>query len=79
MGQFKTIEDIEAANITVMTIRFGLQKHFIQIRNEDIINDVGYAEANTMFKNRDHSPKFFRQTSLLFHKWLAKRFNLDDA
>ena len=50
MGQFKTIEDIEAANITVMTIRFGLQKHFIQIRNEDIINDVGYAEANTNSK-----------------------------
>ena len=74
-GQFKTIEDIEAANITdvsgtlrkcyaeirktdgelyapksLMTIRFGLQKHFIQKRNEDIINDVGYAEANTMFK-----------------------------
>jgi hypothetical protein len=29
--------------------------------------------------NRDHSPNFFRQTSLLFHKWLAERFNLDDA
>ena len=30
-------------------------------------------------RNRDHSPNFFRQTSLLFHKWLAERFNLDDA
>lgn len=74
-GQFKTIEDIEAAKITdvwetlrkcyaeirktdgelyapksLMTIRFGLQKHFIQKRNEDIINDVGYAVANTIFK-----------------------------
>jgi hypothetical protein len=29
--------------------------------------------------NGDHSPNFFRQTSLLFHKWLAERFNLDDA
>ena len=29
--------------------------------------------------NRDHSPNFFLQTSLLFHKWLAERFNLDDA
>jgi hypothetical protein len=27
----------------------------------------------------DHSPNFFRQTSLLFHKWFAERFNLDDA
>jgi hypothetical protein len=27
-----------------------LLKYFIQKRNEDIINDVGYAEANTMFK-----------------------------
>jgi hypothetical protein len=31
------------------------------------------------FTNRDHSPNFFRQTSLLFHKWLAERFNLDDV
>ena len=29
--------------------------------------------------NGDHSLNFFRQTSLLFHKWLAERFNLDDA
>jgi hypothetical protein len=29
--------------------------------------------------NGDHSSNFFRQTSLLFHKWLAERFNLDDA
>ena len=29
--------------------------------------------------NGDHSPNFFRQTSLLFHKCLAERFNLDDA
>jgi hypothetical protein len=35
---------------SLMTIRFGLQKHFIQKRNDDIINNVGYAEANTMFK-----------------------------
>ena len=33
----------------------------------------------TMSFNGDHSPNFFRQTSLLFHKWLAERFNLDDA
>jgi hypothetical protein len=50
-GQFKTIEDGKLyAPKSLMTIRFGLQKHFIQKRNEDIINDVGYAEANTMFK-----------------------------
>ena len=29
--------------------------------------------------NGDHSPNFLRQTSLLFHKWLAERFYLDDA
>jgi hypothetical protein len=29
--------------------------------------------------NGDHSPNFFRQTSLLFHKWLAERFNLEEA
>ena len=27
----------------------------------------------------DHSPNVFRQTSQLFHMWLAERFNLDDA
>ena len=36
---------------------------------------------NTYFfiSNGDHSSNFFRQTSLLFHKWLTKHFNLDDA
>ena len=29
--------------------------------------------------NEDHSSNFFRQTSLLFNKWLAERFNLDDS
>ena len=29
--------------------------------------------------NGDHSSNCFRKTSLLFHKWLAERFNLDDA
>jgi hypothetical protein len=36
-------------------------------------------EFSVIMYNRDHSPNFFRQTSLLFHKWLAERFNLDDA
>ena len=31
------------------------------------------------FSNGDHSSNFFLQTSLLFHKWLAERFNLDHA
>jgi len=34
---------------------------------------------NQKSSNGDHSPNVFRQTSLLFHKWLAERFNLDDA
>ena len=29
--------------------------------------------------NGVHSPNFLRQMSLLFHKWLAERFNHDDA
>ena len=29
--------------------------------------------------NRDHSRNVLRHTSLLFHKWLTERFNLDDA
>jgi hypothetical protein len=38
------------------------------------------SHSNTLPEiNRDHSPNFFRQTSLLFHKWLAERFNLDGA
>jgi hypothetical protein len=35
--------------------------------------------VQTRSHNGDYSPNFFRQTSLLFHKWLAERFNLDDA
>ena len=32
-----------------------------------------------IIENGDHSPNFFRQKLLLFHKWLAERFNHDDA
>jgi hypothetical protein len=28
---------------------------------------------------RDHSPNFFQQMSLLFHKWLSECFNLVDT
>ena len=39
--------------------------------------DIYY--CNYQLDNGDHSPNFFRQTSLLFHRWLAEHFNLDDA
>jgi hypothetical protein len=47
---------------------FKIDDRYINIDRLSIIGDNG-----------DHSPNFFRQTSLLFHEWLAERFNLEDA
>jgi hypothetical protein len=47
---------------------FKIDDRYINIERLSIIGDNG-----------DHSPNFFRQTSLLFHEWLAERFNLEDA
>ena len=48
-----------------------------------LLHSVIWGEKGCLFYwyrfTGDHSPNFFRQTSLLFHKWLAERFNLDDA
>ena len=38
------------------------------------VHDGGYFRNTSCALNN-----FFRQTSLLFHKWLAERVNLDDA
>ena len=32
------------------SIRYGLQRHFLETRKEDIIHDKSYDEANTLFK-----------------------------
>ena len=32
------------------SIRYGLQRHFLETRKEDIVHDKSYDEANTMFK-----------------------------
>ena len=34
----------------MVTLRFGLQKHFLKTRKEDIINLEQYQSANEMFK-----------------------------
>jgi hypothetical protein len=34
----------------MITLRFGLQKHFLKSRQEDIINSEHYSAANNMFK-----------------------------
>jgi hypothetical protein len=36
-------------------------------------------EQKNQSTNRDHSRNCLRHTSLLFHKWLAERFCLDDT
>ena len=38
------------AKKSMVTLRFGLQKHFLKIRKEDIINLEQYQSANEMFK-----------------------------
>ncbi|XP_061191032.1 uncharacterized protein LOC133199202 [Saccostrea echinata] len=38
------------AGTSVMSIRYGLQKHFLKLRNEDIIRNEKYSSCNKMFK-----------------------------
>ena len=63
---------------TIKDFRFGL--HILPtISGSGSGSGSGYTLYRPPSDNEDHSPNFFRQTSLLFHKWLAERFNLDDA
>ncbi|XP_033743241.1 uncharacterized protein LOC117329407 [Pecten maximus] len=38
------------AKKSMVTLRYGLQKHFLRIREQDIINDKIYSRSNEMFK-----------------------------
>ena len=70
----------ESCNILRMKMRenrlFPLLWRFFLLENTPNLN---IPPISVKALNGDHSPNFFRQTSLLFHKWLAERFNLDDA
>ena len=49
------------------------------LERTDHLSIISGHNARHTHMNGNHSPDFFRQTSLLFHKWLPERFNLDDA
>jgi len=38
------------AKISMVTLRYRLQKHFLRTRGQDIINDKKYSRSNEMFK-----------------------------
>ena len=76
---FQLYHDDQAMNEVEI---FGSFSGLLLIRNKTEGAWIGKLKKwkfNIAGNNRDHSPNFFRQTSLLFHKWLAERFNLDDA
>jgi hypothetical protein len=47
---FSSVHQLWAQNPPLITLRFGLQKHFLKSRQEDIINSEHYSAANNMFK-----------------------------
>ena len=49
-AEVKKVDGERYAKKSMITIRYGLQKHFMKVRNEDIINDERYASSNEMFK-----------------------------
>lgn len=49
-GEVRKTDGTLYAKKSLITLRFGLQKHFIETRKEDIINSEHYNAANDMFK-----------------------------
>jgi len=49
-GEVRKSDGTLYAKKSLVTLRFGLQKHFLKTRKEDIINNEHYDEANVMFK-----------------------------
>ena len=49
-GEVRKSEGTLYAKKSLVTLRFGLQKHFFKTRKEDIINNEHYDEANVMLE-----------------------------
>ena len=49
-GEIRKADGTLYAKKSMITLRFGLQKHFLKSRQEDIINSEHYSAANNMFK-----------------------------
>jgi hypothetical protein len=49
-AEVKKADGERYARKSMITLRYGLQKHFLKLRKEDIINDERYATSNEMFK-----------------------------
>jgi hypothetical protein len=48
-GEIRKADGTLYANKSMIILRFGLQKHFLKNRQEDIINSELYSAANNMF------------------------------
>jgi len=49
-GEIRKTDGSCYAKKSLITLRFGLQKHFLKSREEDIINNDQYQQANELFK-----------------------------
>jgi hypothetical protein len=49
-GEVRKADGTCYAKKSMITIRFGLQKHFLKSKNEDVINSDAFSSANEMFK-----------------------------
>ncbi|KAK3082769.1 hypothetical protein FSP39_004871 [Pinctada imbricata] len=49
-AEVKKVDGERYAKKSMVTLRYDLQKHFLKVRNEDVINDERYATCTEMFK-----------------------------
>jgi hypothetical protein len=49
-AELKKVDGSHFAKASLVTLRYGLQKHFLKTRKENIINSNMYKDANEMFK-----------------------------
>ena len=49
-GEVRKADGMCYAKKFMLTVRFGLQKHFLKSKNEDVINSDAFSSANKMFK-----------------------------
>ncbi|XP_061180474.1 uncharacterized protein LOC133189049 [Saccostrea echinata] len=49
-AELRKVDGTKYARKSMVTIRYGLQQHFLKVRSEDIINDDRYSTSGEMFK-----------------------------
>jgi hypothetical protein len=79
-GEVRKADGTCYAKKSMITVRFGLQKHFLKSKTEDVINSDAFSSANKMFKAvlvklSKEGLGTVRHKEVILHEDLQKRYN----